>query len=72
MYAACRKRWRSADSRLAPSYYAGGPVAGKVFCIIIAVDMLFLYLLEWLSPTASIDCVPDALDVELTENSAAP
>lgn len=43
-------------------YYAGGLIAGKIFCIIVAVDMLFLFLLEWLYPKDQIDVVPDLQD----------
>ncbi|PWN46310.1 UDP-Glycosyltransferase/glycogen phosphorylase [Ceraceosorus guamensis] len=43
-------------------YYAGGFVAGKIFCIIVAVDMLFLGLLEWLMPAQNIEKVADIVD----------
>ncbi|KAN0064660.1 Phosphatidylinositol N-acetylglucosaminyltransferase GPI3 subunit [Thecaphora frezii] len=39
-------------------YYAGGVVAGKIFCIIVAVDMLFLKILEWFLPVDEIDTPP--------------
>jgi hypothetical protein len=43
-------------------YYKGGVIAGKVFCIIVAVDLLFLYFLEWFLPTSQIDLVPSLQD----------
>lgn len=39
-------------------YYAGGLIAGKIFVIIVAVDMLFLKLLEWWLPDRNIDRCP--------------
>lgn len=36
-------------------YYAGGPIAGKIFVIIVAVDLLFLKLLQWWLPDENID-----------------
>lgn len=36
-------------------YYAGGPIAGKIFVIIVAVDLLFLKLLQWWLPNNNID-----------------
>ncbi|CDS02103.1 related to SPT14-N-acetylglucosaminyltransferase [Sporisorium scitamineum] len=39
-------------------YYARGPIAGKIFVIIVAVDMLFLRLLEWWLPDRNIDRCP--------------
>ncbi|KAJ1020672.1 hypothetical protein NDA16_004065 [Ustilago loliicola] len=36
-------------------YYTGGLIAGKIFVIIVAVDMLFLKLLEWWLPDRNID-----------------
>lgn len=46
-----------ASERLA-RYHAGGPLAGKIFCIIVAVDLLFLKLLEWWLPERDIDRCP--------------
>ncbi|PWY99852.1 hypothetical protein BCV70DRAFT_200757 [Testicularia cyperi] len=39
-------------------YYQGGPIAGKIFVIIVAVDLLFLKLLQWLLPDDAIDRSP--------------
>lgn len=39
-------------------YRTAGPVAGLVFCILATVDVLFLYLLEYFAPEASIEKVP--------------
>ena len=36
-----------------------GPVAGKLFCIIVAIDVLLHYLLCWLLPESQIDIAPD-------------
>lgn len=36
-------------------YYAGGLIAGKIFVIIVAVDLLFLKLLQWWLPDDDID-----------------
>ena len=50
------------DQGLFARYYAGGPIAGKIFCIIVAVDMIFLYILEWFLPTSGIDLPPSLHD----------
>lgn len=39
-------------------YYAGGLIAGKIFVIIVVVDMLFLKLLQWWLPDERIDRCP--------------
>lgn len=39
-------------------YHAGGVIAGKIFVIIVVVDMLFLKLLEWWLPDRCIDRCP--------------
>eukprot|EP00656_Telonema_subtile_P052350 TRINITY_DN7282_c0_g1_i5.p1 TRINITY_DN7282_c0_g1~~TRINITY_DN7282_c0_g1_i5.p1 ORF type:complete len:251 (-),score=66.10 TRINITY_DN7282_c0_g1_i5:98-850(-) len=39
--------------------YACGPVAGKLFCIMLTIDVLVHYLLCWLWPEANIDIAPD-------------
>jgi hypothetical protein len=35
-----------------------GAVFGKIMCMVVAVDWLFLCLLEWLWPASGIDRVP--------------
>ena len=45
-------------SRYAFRYRTGGPVAGLIFCIIATVDVLFLYILDYLAPRDSIDRLP--------------
>lgn len=39
-------------------YYGCGVVAGKLFCILVIIDFLFLKFLEWLLPADSMDIVP--------------
>lgn len=39
-------------------YYGCGIWAGKIFCIVMAVDYLFWRFLEWLFPTDEIDIAP--------------
>ena len=39
-------------------YHKGGLIAGKIFVIIVAVDLLFLKLLQWWLPDANIDRCP--------------
>lgn len=39
-------------------YYRGGVVAGKIWVIIVVVDMVFLKLLEWWLPEGGIDRCP--------------
>ena len=36
-----------------------GAWAGKLFCVVIALDMLAYYLLIWIWPAHTIDIVPD-------------
>lgn len=40
-------------------YYGCGVWAGKIFCMIAAIDYLFLILLEWLNPKDEIELAPD-------------
>merc|ERR1712072_929361 len=37
------------------NYCAGGPVAGKLFCVIAVLDVLIHFLLCWLWPVKNID-----------------
>jgi len=41
------------------AYRACGPLAGLVFVILAAVEMMFFHILEWLWPAVEIDVVPD-------------
>ncbi|UZJ56844.1 hypothetical protein CBS101457_006164 [Exobasidium rhododendri] len=56
-YEALKRPFPSFLDRLI-KYRAGGPVAGLVFCIIAVVDVLFLAVLEYLTPAESIDVLP--------------
>lgn len=40
-------------------YYGCGIWAGKLFCLCVVIDYLFLLLLEWLYPRGNIDICPD-------------
>ncbi|PWN51284.1 hypothetical protein IE53DRAFT_55942 [Violaceomyces palustris] len=43
-------------------YNRCGPIAGKIFCIIVAVDMIFLFFLELFNKVEDIDLVPSVHD----------
>ena len=47
----------TADSlpRTAFRYYQCGPIAGKIFCIIVALDMIVFKVLEWILPAVEMD-----------------
>jgi phosphatidylinositol glycan class A protein len=40
-------------------YNACGPVAGKLFCLVVLLDYLIYRLLEWLMPRDKIDRAPN-------------
>eukprot|EP00158_Paraphelidium_tribonemae_P007847 Partr_v1_DN28379_c1_g1_i5_m79344 putative phosphatidylinositol glycan anchor biosynthesis, class A len=40
-------------------YYGCGVWAGKIFCVVVAVNYLFWIFLEWLYPKESIETAPD-------------
>ena len=48
-------------------YYECGPVAGKVFCGIVAIDYLVWRAIEWIWPHDQIDIAPDFPAEMLTE-----
>ena len=50
------------------SYYGCGVWAGKIFCIMVAIDYLFLILLSWLVPQKDIDHAPDFIAFEKSES----
>ena len=39
-------------------YYGCGLWAGKLFCMLMALDFIFFRLLEWVFPRSGIDLVP--------------
>lgn len=39
-------------------YYGCGSWAGKIFCVLVAMNYLFYTFLEWFSPRSQIDLVP--------------
>lgn len=39
--------------------YGCGPISGKLFCILVTLDMLLHYFLCWLFPEEAIDVAPD-------------
>ena len=43
----------------APRYYGCGVWAGKIMCIMVAIDYLLYLFLEWLLPRNLIDIAPD-------------
>lgn len=49
---------RTASERFARYYAGGGPIAGKIVCIIVAVQMVFAMLLDVLIPRNSITVAP--------------
>jgi hypothetical protein len=40
-------------------YYGCGPWAGKILCVLVAVDFLLYMFLEWLFPRSEIDIAPN-------------
>jgi hypothetical protein len=40
-------------------YYGCGLWAGKIMCLLVAVDFLVYLLLEWVQPRNGIDVAPD-------------
>ena len=40
-------------------YYGCGEMFGKIACFLVALDYIFLVLLEWLQPAKDIDSAPD-------------
>ena len=65
VYAAAMHNDLPRPSERLARYYAGGPVAGKIFVIIVAVDMLFLMLLQWWLSETKIDRCPAFRPVHL-------
>ncbi len=53
----CKHAPRSLIERL-KKYYGCGVWAGKLFCIVVALDFLILAMLSWLWPDTSIDIAP--------------
>ncbi|GAC93030.1 glycosyltransferase [Pseudozyma hubeiensis SY62] len=53
-------------------YNAGGVIAGKIFVIIVVVDMFFLKLLEWWLPDRCIDRCPAFRPHHLETKEAMP
>eukprot|EP00160_Parvularia_atlantis_P004930 Unigene14190_Nuclearia_a/m.42825 Unigene14190_Nuclearia_a/g.42825 ORF Unigene14190_Nuclearia_a/g.42825 Unigene14190_Nuclearia_a/m.42825 type:complete len:470 (-) Unigene14190_Nuclearia_a:47-1456(-) len=40
-------------------YYGCGVWAGKIFCVMVAIDYIIYVVLEWLSPRDDVDIAPD-------------
>ncbi|BBN14899.1 phosphatidylinositol N-acetylglucosaminyltransferase subunit A [Marchantia polymorpha subsp. ruderalis] len=40
-------------------YYACGPWAGKLFCLVVIMDYIFWHFLQWWQPAAEMDVAPD-------------
>ena len=40
-------------------YYGCGAWAGKILCVMVAIDYLLFLFLEWLQPRNEIDLAPD-------------
>lgn len=59
---------RTLMDRLARYHDHNGFIAGKVFCIVVAVDFAFFCLLSWLWPTDDIDCWVDEDDDDRGDN----
>ena len=55
-------------------YYACGKYFGKILCLVLAVQTMFLYVLEAMSPACEIDEAPhirlDRLEVPEAEGTA--
>lgn len=49
---------RTSAARFARHAAHGGPIAGKIMCIVIAVQMVLLVVLEWVQPAARIARAP--------------
>lgn len=57
--------------RSGSSYYTCGVYFGKILCIVLAVQLVFLWVLEILYPTSEIDEAPeiriDPIDEEINQ-----